>query len=39
LNDFIFAEFGENELDVFTSRLVALQNRLEKARLKLILDI
>jgi DNA-binding MarR family transcriptional regulator len=39
LNEFIFAEFNANELDEFTSKLVALQNRLEKASLKLTLDI
>ena len=39
LDDFIFAEFGDGELEEFTKRLVALQNRLEKASLRVTLDI
>ena len=39
LNEFIFAEFDNRELDEFTDKLAALQNRLEKACLKVTLDI
>ena len=39
LNEFIFAEFGERALDEFTDKLAALQSRLEKACLKVTLDI
>jgi DNA-binding MarR family transcriptional regulator len=38
INEFIFAEFGEDELMEFTSKLAALKNRLEKARLKVAVD-
>jgi MarR family transcriptional regulator, organic hydroperoxide resistance regulator len=38
LNDFIFAEFGERELDDLNSKLTALQQRLEKAALKVVVD-
>jgi DNA-binding MarR family transcriptional regulator len=38
INDFIFEEFGENELAEFTDKLTALKNRFEKARLKIALD-
>ena len=39
LNEFIFSEFDDRELGELTDKLVALQNRLEKACLKLALDI
>ncbi len=39
LNEFIFADFNSRELTELTDRLAALQNRLEKARLKVTLDI
>ncbi len=39
LNDFIFAEFDNRELEALTDRLTALQKRLEKACLKVTLDI
>jgi DNA-binding MarR family transcriptional regulator len=39
LNEFIFAEFDDRELEDFTAKLTALQNRLEKACLKVVLDI
>lgn len=39
LNDFIFAEFDDDELDDFTGKLIALQNRLEKACIRVTLDI
>jgi MarR family transcriptional regulator, organic hydroperoxide resistance regulator len=38
LNDFIFAEFNDQELDEFNSKLSALKNRLEKACLKVVVD-
>ena len=38
LNEFIFEEFDGRELTEFTSKLTALKNRLEKARLKIALD-
>jgi MarR family transcriptional regulator, organic hydroperoxide resistance regulator len=38
LNDFIFAEFNDQELDEFTGKLSALKNRLEKACLKVVVD-
>jgi len=38
LNEFIFSEFGEHELDELNSKLTALQHRLEKATLKVIVD-
>ena len=39
LNEFIFEAFDDRELDELTDKLAALQNRLEKASLKLVLDI
>jgi MarR family transcriptional regulator, organic hydroperoxide resistance regulator len=39
LNDFIFAEFGDRELTEFTAKLTSLKNRLEKASLKVTMDI
>jgi len=39
LNNFIFAEFSDRELGEFTSKLAALKTRLEKARLKVAIDI
>jgi MarR family transcriptional regulator, organic hydroperoxide resistance regulator len=39
LNEFIFAEFDERELADFTNRLDALESRLEKACLKVAVDI
>ncbi|HEX9469180.1 MAG TPA: MarR family transcriptional regulator [Bradyrhizobium sp.] len=39
LNQFIFAEFDDRELAELTDRLAALQNRFEKACLKVVLDI
>ena len=39
LNEFIFSEFDDRELGELTDKLAALQNRLEKACLKLVLDI
>ena len=39
LNDFIFAEFSGRELSEFTGKLAALKNRLEKARLKVAMDM
>jgi DNA-binding MarR family transcriptional regulator len=39
LNNFIFAEFSDRELSEFTGKLTALKNRLEKARLKVAMDI
>ena len=39
LNEFIFAEFDDRELGELTDRLAALRNRLEKACLKVVLDI
>jgi MarR family transcriptional regulator, organic hydroperoxide resistance regulator len=38
LNDFIFAEFNDQELDDFTNKLSALKSRLEKACLKVVVD-
>ena len=38
INDFIFEEFDHRELAEFTSKLAALKNRLEKARLKVTID-
>ena len=38
LNDFIFAEFNDEQLDEFTTKLSALKNRLEKACLKVVVD-
>jgi DNA-binding MarR family transcriptional regulator len=39
LNDFIFAEFGNRELAELTGKLNQLKNRLEKACLKVAMDI
>lgn len=39
LNDFIFAEFSERELNEFTDKLAALKARLEKASLKVSMGI
>src|SRR4051812_41327684 len=39
LNEFIFAEFSDRELTEFTGKLAALKNRLEKASLKVTMDI
>src|SRR3982074_1754880 len=39
LNEFIFAEFDDRELAELTAKLAALQNRFEKACLKVVLDI
>jgi DNA-binding MarR family transcriptional regulator len=39
LNEFIFAEFDDRELAELTDKLAALQNRFEKACLKVVLDI
>jgi DNA-binding MarR family transcriptional regulator len=39
LNEFIFSELDDRELAELTDKLAALQNRLEKACLKLVLDI
>jgi DNA-binding MarR family transcriptional regulator len=38
LNEFIFAEFDNEQLDEFTTKLSALKTRLEKACLKVIVD-
>jgi DNA-binding MarR family transcriptional regulator len=39
LNEFIFAEFSDRELTEFTGKLASLKNRLEKACLKVAMDI
>jgi MarR family transcriptional regulator, organic hydroperoxide resistance regulator len=39
LNEFIFAELDDRKLGEMTDKLVALQSRLEKACLKVVLDI
>jgi MarR family transcriptional regulator, organic hydroperoxide resistance regulator len=39
LNEFIFAEFDDRELADFTNKLDALESRLEKACLKVAVDI
>ena len=39
LNNFIFAEFSDRELSEFTGKLTALKTRLEKACLKVTLDL
>ena len=39
LNDYIFAEFSDRELTEFTGKLTSLKNRLEKASLKVAMDI
>jgi DNA-binding MarR family transcriptional regulator len=38
LNDFIFAEFDDRQLDELTDKLSTLKNRLEKACLKVVVD-
>jgi DNA-binding MarR family transcriptional regulator len=38
LNEFIFAELSDKQLDELTNTLGSLKNRLEKAHLKLIVD-
>jgi DNA-binding MarR family transcriptional regulator len=38
LNEFIFAELNERQIDDLVDTLTALQNRLEKARLKVAAD-
>src|SRR5215813_1806508 len=39
LNAFIFAEFDDSELEAFTGKLAALQSRLEKACVRVTLDM
>ena len=39
LNNFIFAEFSDRELSEFTAKLAALKTRLEKACLKVAMDL
>ena len=39
LNEFIFAEFSDRELTEFTGKLASLKNQLEKACLKVAMDI
>jgi len=39
LNEFIFAEFSDRELAEFTGKLASLKDRLEKACLKVAMDI
>ena len=39
LNEFIFEELDERQLDELAAKLVALQGRFEKASLKLVLDL
>ena len=39
LNDFIFAEIDDAQLNGLTDKLTALEIRLEKARLKVVVDI
>jgi len=39
LNEFIFAEFSDGELADFTEKLASLKNQLEKACLKVAMDI
>jgi DNA-binding MarR family transcriptional regulator len=39
LSEFIFAQLDDRELGELTDKLAALQNRLEKARFKVVLDI
>jgi DNA-binding MarR family transcriptional regulator len=38
LNEFIFSELGEHELNELNSKLTSLEHRLEKAALKLVVD-
>ena len=37
-SEFVFEVFGKNELVEFTEKLVALKNRLEKARMRMAID-
>jgi MarR family transcriptional regulator, organic hydroperoxide resistance regulator len=39
LSEFIFAEFKDRELAAFTAKLTSLKNRLEKACLKVAIDL
>ena len=39
LNDFIFAELDDAQLGELTDKLTTLESRLEKARLKVVVDI
>ena len=39
LNEFIFAEIEDRELAAFTGKLAGLENRLEKACLKVAIDV
>jgi DNA-binding MarR family transcriptional regulator len=39
LNDFIFAEFDDTQLGELADKLTTLESRLEKARLKVVVDI
>ncbi len=39
LNEFIYADFDSRELEEFAKKLTSLQNRLEKASLKVTLEI
>jgi MarR family transcriptional regulator, organic hydroperoxide resistance regulator len=39
LNEFIFAELDDGELEDLTAKLNGLQNRLEKACMKVVMDI
>jgi DNA-binding MarR family transcriptional regulator len=39
LNNFIFGIFSDNELSAFTDKLVNINRRLEKARLKVKIDV
>jgi hypothetical protein len=39
LNEFIFAAFDDRELGELTDKLAALQGRLEKACMKVVMDI
>ena len=39
LNEFIFAEFSDGELGEITEKLASLKNQLEKACLKVAMDI
>jgi DNA-binding MarR family transcriptional regulator len=39
LNEFIFEEFDHRDLADFTGKLAALKNRLEKARLRIALEL
>jgi MarR family transcriptional regulator, organic hydroperoxide resistance regulator len=38
LNEFIFGELGDHEFDDLNNKLIALQHRLEKATLKVVVD-